>query len=319
MANIQLNFNDYYQSIYQGRWEALSSALREPERQVKRWNTLLQDDFTNFDSISIDSPNTDSSNCKVLKNNSTNSIESIEWLPYCEWNKDGSVIPRNENQLLTYYVLDPSSVLVAENLNVKPGEKVLDLCAAPGGKSLILAQRLFAKEHSESELILNELSPDRRARLTKVIQQYVPMAIRQQIWVRGKDGNRFGLEVKNYFDAILLDAPCSGERHLLQNPKELGAWKVQRTKGLAQKQYSLLCSAWLSLKPGGRLMYSTCSISPLENEGVIEKFIHKKMGVQSLSIRLKADAVEELKYGVIYLPDRSGFGPMYSCLLQKLT
>jgi 16S rRNA C967 or C1407 C5-methylase (RsmB/RsmF family) len=291
MKVIQQDFEDYYRGVWGDRWIALRGALSLPEKQVRRLNSLAQQ------GSAFELP--------------------IEGLPLCVWHTQEDSIPRTPLDLLSYYVLDPASVLVAENLKVLPGEKVLDLCAAPGGKSLVLAQNLFASPSPSSELILNELSPDRRERLKKVIQQYIPRTIRDQIWIRGKDGTRLGLEIPAHFDAILLDAPCSGERHLLANERELQSWKVQRTKGLAQKQYALLCSAWLALKPGGRLMYSTCSLSPLENDGVISQFLKKKQDASIAPISLRLQGAEDTDFGVLYLPDQSGFGPMFSCLLQK--
>lgn len=341
MALIQEEFEKYYESIFQERWATLRDALVKPERQVRRYNR-----FADF-------PRSLPSEGAALTGGTPSSASPgptafIDWLPLSQWHERVEAIERTQDELLRYYILDPASVLVAENLTVQPGEKVLDLCAAPGGKSLVLAQNLFSSPSPQSELILNELSGPRRDRLIKVIQQYVPREIRQQIWVSGKDGVRFGLEKKEYFDAILLDAPCSGERHLLNDKKELMNWSIKRTKGLAQKQYALLSSAWLALKPGGRLMYSTCALSPLENDGLIERFLTKmtkkmtktmKNGankIDSKSDRDKSDSgaesgkgviVESLKFqgpgaeatdhGILYLPDQSGFGPMYSCILRK--
>lgn len=290
MSFIQQDFEKYYESIFGSRWLDIRPTLMNKEKQVRKYNSFSKE-------ISL--------------------TDEISWLPHCAWHEPESNIPRDESELLTYYVLDPASVLVAENLNVKPGEKVLDLCAAPGGKSYVLAQSLFAQANTQSELILNELSNDRRDRLKKVVQQYIPRLVRDQVWIKGKDGVRYGLDSPNTFDAILLDAPCSGERHILENENELKQWKIQRTKGLAQKQYALLCSAWLALKPGGRIMYSTCALSPLENDGVIERFFKKKDGVALLKIEKRGPGFEETQFGVIYMPDRSGFGPMYSCLLTK--
>jgi 16S rRNA C967 or C1407 C5-methylase (RsmB/RsmF family) len=300
MTVIQQDFDSYYSSIFGDRWPALKVAMQVKEKQVRRYNLFLQNQPA-----------------EELAQLGWSDHEILDWLPSSAWHEAGDVIPRSSLDLLAYYVLDPASVLVAENLSVQPGEKVLDLCAAPGGKSLVLAQSLFALPNSKSELVLNELSPDRRERLKKVVQQYIPRDVRDQVWIKGKDGTRFGLEVQNHFDAILLDAPCSGERHLLENEKELRQWKEQRTKGLAQKQYNLLCSAWLALKPGGRLMYSTCSISPLENDGVIDRFFKKKTGVELGAIHRLGPGAERTENGVLYLPDQCGFGPMYSCLLIK--
>lgn len=295
MTVIQQDFERYYGDLFGSRWETLRAALLKPERQVRRYNPM--------------------SGVQLFED----SQKKINWLPHCDWHASTESIPRSDSDLLTYYVLDPASVLVAENLKVKPGERVLDLCAAPGGKSLVLAQSLFIEKNPKSELILNELSPDRRERLKKVVQQYIPRDIRNQIWIKGKDGTRFGLEVKNYFDAILLDAPCSGERHLLENSKELLNWKIKRTKALSLKQYSLICSAWLALRPGGRLIYSTCALSPLENDELIQKFLKKKQDAVIEKIEFRGPGFESTQYGIIYLPDQSGFGPMFSCLLVKST
>ncbi len=305
---IQQNFNKFYEQIYGERWDHLSMALLQESRQVQRHNPFAHEGFHR------DTPGASTLDEVVPLQEGSHELQLP---PLCEWSRNRDEIPRGVNQLLSYYVLDPASVIVAENLGVKPGEKVLDLCAAPGGKSLVLAQALFQRIDSDSELILNELSFDRRERLKKVVQQYISKDFRSQVWVRGKDGSRFGLDVQNYFDAVLVDAPCSGERHLILNAKMMEAWSERRSKLLAQKQYSLLCSAWLALKQGGRLMYSTCSLSPFENDGVIDKFLSKKKDAALGTMSYQLKNAEVTQYGQIYLPDRCHFGPMYSCLLIK--
>lgn len=314
---LQQNFDKFYEQIYGERWPSLKESLAAPSKQVQRRNPFAEESTLDSESLKF-------INAAMLEEPLPDTEENhkLERLvlkvpPLCKWNEGSEEIPRGKDQLLLYYILDPASVLVATNLRVQPGEKVLDLCAAPGGKSLVLAQSLFRSFHESSELVLNEMSADRRERLKKVIQQYISKEARPQLWIRGKDGTRFGLEVKNYFDAILVDAPCSGERHLIQNEKELKTWKEQRTKFLAQKQYALLCSAWLSLKVGGRLMYSTCSLSPQENDGVIEKFLNKKKDANISHLYYTLANGELTQYGQIYLPDRCDFGPMYSSLLIK--
>ncbi|MCB0383919.1 MAG: RsmB/NOP family class I SAM-dependent RNA methyltransferase, partial [Bdellovibrionales bacterium] len=232
-----IQFNDYYQQIYGSRWPELLASLNQKEAQV-----LL-------------APFSDERG-------------DVEWLPGCWWltpERSSWPVERNDEGLLRYYVLDPASVLVARALQVNSNDQVLDMCAAPGGKTLVLAQTLG----QEGLLEANELSPARRARLTKVIQQYIPKPLRQRLFVKGKDALRFGLVAKESYDRILLDAPCSGERHLLANSSELKQWKPKRISSLSRKQYSLLASGIEALKPGGRLVYSTCALSPEENDQVI--------------------------------------------------
>ncbi len=92
------------------------------------------------------------------------------------------------------------------------------------------------------------------------------------------DASRWGLSKTEEFDRILVDAPCSGERHLLKKPLELARWSLKGSKGLVVRQHALLCSALDCLKPGGRLVYSTCSIQPAENDGVIERLKKSREG-----------------------------------------
>jgi 16S rRNA C967 or C1407 C5-methylase (RsmB/RsmF family) len=214
-----------------------------------------------------------------------------------------------------HYLMDPASAITANCLRAQPGEKILDMCAAPGGKSLILAKAM----QNSGELVLNEISTNRRLRLKRVIEQFLPED--NHIKIIGMDGIKFGITKPNYFDAILLDAPCSSEEHLIQNPKEMIKWTKKRSQKLAAIQYGLLCSALLSLKPTGRLIYSTCALSPLENDGVIEKLVTKKGDSfyfdSSWDETLQNYKAEKNRYGWHFLPDQSKFGPMYLSILIK--
>lgn len=214
----------------------------------------------------------------------------------------------------TYY-MDSASIRAAEALGVQPGDHVLDMCAAPGGKALILVEKLQGK----GSLVANELSRDRKMRLIHVFDEHVPADSRKLIQITGFDGNQFGLKKKDSFDRILLDAPCSSERHLLHEDPSMKDWKESRTKQLMMRQYSLLCSALLSLKPGGTLIYSTCSISPLENDGVVERLLKKKQGQVMLDSNVQdLQDLEKTNYGYQIFPDRSnGAGPIYFTRLLK--
>ncbi len=214
------------------------------------------------------------------------------------------------------YGMDEASIRAAEALRVQPGDRVLDLCAAPGGKALILAEKLQGK----GSLVANELSSARRLRLKTVVEQHVPEDQRALVLVTGFDGNQFGLKKPSEFDRVLLDAPCSSEQHLLGDDPEQKDWKESRTKQLAQRQYSLICSALLTLKPGGTLVYSTCSISPLENDGVIERLLDRKGDQIAIDPELgDLEALERTRFGFQIFPDQfSGKGPIFMARLRKL-
>jgi 16S rRNA C967 or C1407 C5-methylase (RsmB/RsmF family) len=220
---------------------------------------------------------------------------------------------RTADELLDVYIMDPASVMVARALEVQSGDRVLDMCAAPGGKSLVLIEALA----EDGEIFCNDLSPERRERLKKVIQQYVPRTIRDRVWVTGKDGVQFGLREANSFDRVLLDAPCSGERHILENAAAQKEWSPRRTENLATRQYSMLSAALLALKPGGRVVYSTCSISPAENDDVIRKLLKKKKTEVKLLEAPLGIGGERTELGVSYLPDHCGFGPLYLAVVEK--
>ena len=224
--------------------------------------------------------------------------------------------------MLDTYLMDPASEIVANALQVKSTDIVLDMCAAPGGKSLILAEQMSFNQHKwglpSGELICNEISEGRRDRLTRVLTEYIPKDKRLFLFVKGLDGNQYGLRQPGHYDRILADVPCSGERHLLENQKEFEMWSEKRTKNISVRQYSLLSAAWLAVKSGGRIVYSTCSISPLENDGVVSKLVKKRApSVLRLDFLKQYDFLEETEFGYQILPDTCGYGPMYFSVLEK--
>lgn len=287
---ISEKFESFFKSQYGERWAALREALVRPERQIFRRNLFVQ--------------------TQVMQ---TNDLQSCEFIANSFWRPENRVLIKNEMGLYEYYVMDPASVLVALALEVQPEDEVLDLCAAPGGKTLVLAEQLDG-----GSLISNEMSESRRSRLMRVLHEYIPHDRRQNISVKGLDGNQYGLRMPEAFDRVLADVPCSGERHLLENHKELELWSEKRSRNLAVRQISLLSSAWLSCRSEGRIVYSTCSISPLENDAVVAKLV-KKRGAQILRPARfeELDFLEKTEFGYGILPDRSGFGPMYFAVIQK--
>ena len=187
------------------------------------------------------------------------------------------------------------------------------MCAAPGGKSLVIASLLA----NHGKLTLNDRSANRRARLKQVLRDHLEPTWLQNIEVTGHDATKWGLYEQNKYDKVLLDAPCSSEQHVLHNEKYLLEWSPSRTKRLAQQQYAMILAAFDVVKPDGIIIYSTCSISPLENDGVVEKLLkkHKKAIIEPI----EHDVGETTVYGRLFLPDISdGAGPMYISKIRKI-
>lgn len=207
------------------------------------------------------------------------------------------------------YHLDEASVLAARALPRKPGDRVLDMCSAPGGKALTM---LFEADASQS-FVLNERSATRRARLCRVLSEFLGEAHPFSIKITGHDATKWGLYEQDAYDAILLDAPCSSERHLLEKPELMKEWSPHRTKTLAIQQFAMLAAACAAVKQDGYILYATCSISPLENDEVIDKLFKKRDGFKVAPLHF--DKGEPTKHGWIFLPDVCKAGPLYLCLI----
>jgi 16S rRNA C967 or C1407 C5-methylase (RsmB/RsmF family) len=226
--------------------------------------------------------------------------------------KPGVPIGFSTNLRRPYY-LDPASIIAAETLGETGNSLVLDLCAAPGGKTLVLASSLGP----EGRIIANERSSERRRRLIKVLADHLPPDLRNRVTVTGHDAARWGLYEQDRYDLVLLDAPCSSERHLVQDPKHLASWSPARIRHLAQQAYAMLLSAVTAAKPGGKILYSTCALSPEENERVVERARDRHPGSIEV-LPIEPPAGEAAKYGFHIWPDRSGgIGPIYLSLLKK--
>lgn len=181
------------------------------------------------------------------------------------------------------YIQNSSSWLPVVLLDPKPGDEILDVCAAPGGKTSHIAARMQGK----GRLVANDNS---RPRLIKLQQNMQRMSSAAEYTLYDASNLSKSLAGEQ-FNKILLDAPCSGEGLInLDNPKTLDTWSVAHIRRLATLQKRLLNEAWQLLQPGGTLVYSTCTMAPGENEGVISWFLarHNSADVAASSLSIES-------------------------------
>lgn len=282
-------FEQFYLEMYGERWPRLKEALLQPKKHVAIVNPFSKFRFPE----------------KPVQ------ITGIDF----EHNvKDHFPTPeKTEEGYLNYYLMDAASILPVEALDLKPGEKVVDLCAAPGGKSFLCALKL----KNQGLLVSNDRSAARRARIHRIFDDYFPKSEQKNHTVTAHDATKWSLYQKSIYDKVLLDAPCSSERHVLEDSKELSLWAQGRTKAIAISQFAMLASALDIVKVGGTVVYSTCALSRLENDEIIRKLFHKRQGRFEL-IRKEYTFGEPTEFGWQVLPDASGWGPFYLAVVKRI-
>ncbi|MCM3340350.1 RsmB/NOP family class I SAM-dependent RNA methyltransferase [Paenibacillus sp. MER TA 81-3] len=164
-----------------------------------------------------------------------------------------------------YYIQEPSAMAPVQCLDVRPHDRVLDLCAAPGGKSVQIAARLG----EEGVLVTNDIHPDRTKALVRNIELY---GVRRAVVLNEKP-ERIAEAFPGFFTKVLVDAPCSGEGMFRKEPDMVKSWEREPVLTYAMMQQDIMNSAAKLVAPGGRLVYSTCTFSPEENEASIARFV----------------------------------------------
>ena len=194
--------------------------------------------------------------------------EPVPWEPfgcYLAMDSDAGATPLHEAG--AFYLQEPSAMLPAAVLNPQPGERVLDLCAAPGGKSTQLGLRMAG----QGLLVCNEPVPKRAQVLSRNVERMgltnalVVCAMPRQLADRWPEG----------FDAIQVDAPCSGEGMFRRHPETRAEWTAESPAGCARRQAEILDCAAEMVRPGGRIVYSTCTMNPVENEDTVAAFCQR--------------------------------------------
>lgn len=196
------------------------------------------------------------------------SIERIPWIPngyYYDTKEQPARHPYYYGGL--YYIQEPSAMTPASLLPVEPGDMVLDLCAAPGGKST----ELGAKLKGEGLLVSNDISNSRAKALLKNIELF---GIKNAL-VLSEAPNKLADYFPQAFDKILVDAPCSGEGMFRKSPSIIKNWEQYGVEYYNKLQKEIIIFAAKMLKPGGMMLYSTCTFSPEENEGTISYLLQE--------------------------------------------
>ena len=209
-----------------------------------------------------------------------------------------------------YYLQEPSAMAPVAVLAPRPGERVLDLCAAPGGKSTQIAAGLAGS----GLLAANEPVPGRAKILSRNIER---MGVSNALVVSAQP-EQLALRWPAAFDAVLVDAPCSGEGMFRRHPETRGEWNASAPEGCAARQRRILQSAVAMLRPGGRIVYSTCTLSPEENEDTVRWLLREYPALQAQPFSLPAGGGERLDApeGMLRLyPHRvRGEGHFVACL-----
>ena len=266
--------------------------------------------------------------CQALETEPVVSIrlnDKIDYLTFdadteeVPWHEDGYYLNKRPQFTLDplfhagcYYVQEASSMFLGEVLNqyLKPNSIVLDMCAAPGGKSTLISQYLG----EEGLLVSNEVVRQRVFILSENIQK----------WGNGNTivthnyAKDFGNKLENLFDCILVDAPCSGEGMFRKDAGAVQEWSTKNVNECVARQCEILDEVWDALKPGGVLIYSTCTFNQEENEKNV-KWIMEELGAELLPVAHDPSwGIVEGNPGYHFYPHKVKGEGLYMCVLRKL-
>jgi NOL1/NOP2/sun family putative RNA methylase len=243
-----------------------------PEEFLMRMRQMLGEEYPAF-LESYDMPRAQALRVNPLKGTCEGfqkwapfALEPVAWEP-CGFYYEAQDTPGKHpcHEAGVYYIQEPSAMAPAAYLDAQPGEKILDLCAAPGGKSTQIA----AAMRGQGLLVSNEIHPARAKILSENIER---MGIRNCLVTNESPQALAGI-FKSYFNRIMVDAPCSGEGMFRKNEEAAGEWSPENVLLCADRQLEILSCAASMLRPGGRIVYSTCTFAPEENEGVVSRFL----------------------------------------------
>lgn len=242
-----------------------------PEAFIKSMKSLLKGDFLDF-MASYEQPFRRGAHFSCRRGSIAAPDWAIKPIPWAKnaWYLDAQSQPGAHplHWAGQYYLQEPSAMAAVSALNIQPGEIVLDLCAAPGGKSSQIASLLEGK----GMLVSNDPYNNRAWELSRNMER---MGVINSV-VTSNQPEKLASSFPDFFDKILVDAPCSGEGMFRKEPEVISHWHEDLPAQNATRQLAILKAASVMLKPGGHLVYSTCTFNQIENEGVIEAFLDEQ-------------------------------------------
>lgn len=258
--------------------------MKLPESFQNKMKELLKDEFPDYIAC-YEEPryyglrvNTNKISVEEFQKISPFEIRPVPWIENGFYYDGETAAPSRHPYYFAglYYLQEPSAMTPASRLPIEPGDRVLDVCAAPGGKATELGARL----QGIGVLIANDISNSRAKGLLKNIEVF---GIGNVLVLSEEPGKLVGY-FKEYFDKILIDAPCSGEGMFRKDRKMIKAWEERGPEFFANLQKSIIIQAAEMLKPGGMMLYSTCTFDGRENEQMVEYLLERHPEFEILSI-----------------------------------
>lgn len=287
-----------------------------PDKYLNAMKSLLKDEYDDylacFDNPQIHSLRVNTSKISIdrFKEIFPYNLEQVPWCKDGFYFDDLSISKHPYYYAGLYYLQEASAMLPAEVLPIEEGDIVLDACAAPGGKSL----KLLDKLNNTGLLVSNDISISRANALLRNIER----AGFSNYYVIAKDIIELEEHFPKYFDKILLDAPCSGEGMFRKDKALIESWKERDSEYFSPIQKRLIQACINMLKDGGKLVYSTCTFDVREDEEIIQYALDNNSNIKLLPIE-KYDGFKDANdgYGVKLFPHRIKGEGHYVCLLQK--
>ena len=266
MADLPVRFKERMKELLGEGYEAFEASYDKERVQGLRLNSLktadgIREDWEEEGAHAL---------ARLVEGQAGLCLEKIPWVKEGFYYGSGRPGKHPYHEAGLYYIQEPSAMAVTELLDPRPGDRVLDLCAAPGGKSSHIASRLKGRGF----LLSNEIHPAR----AKVLSQNMERMGVKNCVVSNEDPARLASHFQAFFDKIVVDAPCSGEGMFRKDEAAREQWSEAHVRMCAGRQAQILDNAAAMLRPGGRMVYSTCTFAPEENEGSIAAFLERHSG-----------------------------------------